>query len=140
MLLTVEKVALLRGSELFSDVPNHVLVSVASIAEEAEFSEGESFIHQDALETDMFLITSGQVRVHRDDNELAILGAGEIVGEMEALSPAPRFASVSAIEPTHALRISKEAFDEILATRFEIVTAVFNVLVRRLRNVSMSNQ
>ena len=137
MLITVEKVALLRDAELFSKAPNHVLASVAAIAEEAEFSPGESFIHQNELETDMFLITDGKVRVHRGDDELAILESGEIVGEMEALSPAPRLASVSAIEPTRALRISKAAFDEVLATRFEIVKAVVNVLVQRLRDTAL---
>jgi len=136
MLTTIEKVAMLRGSDLFSATPNHVLASVASIAEEVEFSADETFISENEMEDDMFLITEGRVRVHREGKTLAELESGEVVGEMEALSPAPRSASITAKEVTRALRIPKAAFDEILATRFEIVQAVIDVLVERLRDAA----
>jgi hypothetical protein len=44
MLLTIEKVAVLRTIPIFASIPDYVLASVASIIEEIELQPGETFI------------------------------------------------------------------------------------------------
>ena len=41
MLLTIEKVAILRKVAIFAETPDHVLASVAQIAEEETFEPGQ---------------------------------------------------------------------------------------------------
>ena len=133
MLLTIEKVAILKSADIFAETPEDVLVSVASIVEHIELEAGETFIHKGELEDDMFIIVDGQVLVHDDEREIGLLVAGEVVGEMAALDPAPRLASVTATEETRLFRIEKDAFDEVLIERPEIALGIIRVLIRRLR-------
>ncbi len=133
MLLTLEKVAILKSADIFAQTPDHVLASLAAIAEEIELKAGETFIHQDELEDDMYVIVDGEVEVRRDGELLAAMGAGEVVGEMEVLAPAPRRATVTAVAETRLFRLHKEAFEEVMADRPEIARGVIRVLVERLR-------
>ena len=140
MLLTIEKVNILSGTEIFSETAGFVLTSVAAIAEEIEIEEGQTFVHKDAVETDMFVIVEGQVRVHIDDQTLAHLGPGEVVGETEIFDPSPRWASVTASESTMLLKIDKQAFLEAMADRPEIAQGALRVLARRLRVAHVQGQ
>jgi CRP-like cAMP-binding protein len=133
MLLTLEKVAILKSADIFANTPDYILASVAAIAEEIDLEPGQTFIHKDILEDDMYIIVEGEVRVHDGDRSIAILNAGQVVGEMEVLAPAPRLASVSATTETYLFRLQKEAFDEVIADRYEIAQNIIRVLVERLR-------
>lgn len=140
MLLTIEKVAILKSADIFAQTPDYVLASVAAIAEEIELEPGETFIHQGAVEDDMYIIIEGEVKVHNGDRTIATLSAGTVVGEMEVLAPAARLASVSAVTETWLFRIHKEALDEVMADRFEIAQGIIRVLVERLRVTVMNGQ
>jgi CRP-like cAMP-binding protein len=137
MLLTVEKVAILKSVDIFAQAPDYILASVTAIVEEIDLEAGETFIRQNELEDDMYIIIEGEVRVHSGDETIAMLNAGEVVGEMEVLAPAPRLASVTATTETRLFRIHKEAFDEVMADRFEIAQGIIQVLVQRLRATTM---
>jgi CRP-like cAMP-binding protein len=134
-LLTIEKVAILKSTDIFAQTPDHILASVAAIAEEITLEAGETFIHQDTFEDDMYIIIEGEVRVHSGEETIAVLEAGQVIGEMEVLSPAPRLASATTTTETRLLGIHKDAFDEVMADRPEIAQRVIQVLVRRLRAV-----
>jgi len=133
MLLTLEKVAILKSVDIFSHTPDYVLASVSAIAEEVEVEPGETFIQKGAVEYDMYIIIEGEVRVHDGDRTLATLKSGQVVGEMEVLSPAPRLASVTAVGETRLFHIHKDAFDELMADHFEISQSIIAVLVDRFR-------
>ncbi|MFT5459313.1 MAG: HEAT repeat protein [Myxococcota bacterium] len=134
-MLSFEKVAILKGTEVFAETPDHVLASVAGIAEVIELPAGETFIHRGAFESEMYIVIDGTARVHLDDRDLADLGPGEMVGEMQVLDPAPRSASVSARSELRLFRIHRAAFEAVMADRPEIARGVTRVLVRRLRKV-----
>ena len=138
MLLTIEKVAILKSADIFTHTPGHVLASVAGIVEDVELAPEETFIHEGEMETDMYVIIDGAVRVHKNAADIATFGPGAVVGEMETLAPAARAASVSAVTETRLFRIPKDAFDEVMADRPEIAQGVIQVLVDRLRADTMS--
>lgn len=133
MLLTLEKVAILKSADIFAETPDHVLASLAAIAEEVELEPGETLIHQDALEDDMYVVVEGEVEVRRGGRTLVTIGQGDVVGELEVLAPAPRWASVATVAETRLFRIHKEAFEEVMADRPEIARGIIRVLVERLR-------
>ena len=62
-------------------------------------------------------------------------GPGEVVGELAVLAPAPRSASVTAVEPTLLLRLRSEPFDELLEDHPEIARAVMSALARMLQSL-----
>jgi CRP-like cAMP-binding protein len=133
LLLTIERVALLKTVDIFAETPDYVLASVARIIEEVELAPGETFIQQGEVGDDMYLIIQGQVRVHNGDRTIIVLGPGESVGEFAILDPEPRSASVTAEESALLFRIDKAPFDEVMANRPEIAQGINRVLVRRLR-------
>lgn len=138
MLLTIEKVAILKSADIFATTPDYVLASVAAIAEEVEVEANETFMHEGEVEDSMYVVIDGEVRIHSGDKTVMTAGEGEVVGEMEVLAPAPRAMSATAVSDSHLFRIHKDAFDEVMADRPEIAQSVIQVLVNRLRN-NMTN-
>ena len=133
MLLTIEKVAILKSADIFATTPDYVLASVAAIAEEVDVEANETFINEGEVEDSMYVIIDGEVRMHGGDKTMMTFSEGQVVGEMEVLAPAPRAMSVTAVSDTHLFRIHKDAFDEVMADRPEIAQGVIQVLVNRLR-------
>lgn len=133
MLLTIERVALLRGIDIFAETPDDILASVARIIEEVEVTQGENFIREGKSGDCLFVVIEGEVRVHSDNKTITLLGSGKTVGELALLDPEPRSASVTAMEDTLLFRIDREPFAELMADRHEIAHGVIRALTRRLR-------
>lgn len=133
MLLTIERVALLKSIDIFSDTPDYVLASVARIVEEVELMPGEVFIHEGEPGNCLYLVIQGKVRAYRGEETIINLGPGMTVGELAILDPGPRSASVSAVDDVFLFRIDKEPFDEVMADRPEIAQAVIRAMIRRVR-------
>jgi CRP-like cAMP-binding protein len=55
------------------------------------------------------------------------------VGELAALVPEPRSASVTAVEPATLLRIDKPVLDELLADRPALASGIIAALVAMVR-------
>lgn len=132
MLLTIERVVLLKQVSLFERTPDRVLAGLARTLVEEEFAAGTDLIVEGAVEDWLFVLIDGSVRVTRSDR-VVDLEAGQVVGELAVLEPEPRTATVSALTDVHAFRLRKVDFDEALRTRPEIAAGVIAELVRRLR-------
>lgn len=137
MLLTVERVNLLKRVSLFERTPDRVLAGLARTLVEERFAAGDDLIAEGAVEDWMFVLVDGSVRVTRSDR-VVDLGPGQVVGELAVLEPEPRTATVTALTDVHAFRLSKVDFDEGLRTRPEIAVGVIAELVRRLREAHLS--
>ena len=102
-------------------------------AAKAIFAEGDSG-------SDLFLILSGKVRVHRGDADLAALGPGAHFGEMALIDQAPRSASVTTIDETLLLRLDRKMFFTLIRKEAELAKKVLwnmlQVLSTRLRTTN----
>ena len=133
MLLTIEKVAILKSADIFAHTPDYILASVAEIVEEVSLGPKETFIQEGTLGDSMYLIVEGEVQVHSQGVPIIKLGPGKSVGELAVLDPELRAASVTSIGDLFLFRIDKEPFDEVMADRPEIAQAVITTLCRRIR-------
>lgn len=133
MLLTVERVSILRDADIFADTPDAVLAPVAAIIEEVTLGRGETFIAEGEPGDCMYIVVEGQVRVHSKDRTIITLGPGSTVGELAILDPEPRSASVNAVDDVLLFRIDKQPFDEVMADRPEIARGIIRALAKRLR-------
>lgn len=136
MLLTIEKVAILKSVNIFAGTPDHVLASVAAIVEEVDLAPDQTFITEGDLGDCMYIIIEGEVRVHSGEKTFLTLGPGKSVGELAVLDPEPRAASVTAIGDVHLFQINKDAFDEVLADRPEVAQGVIRALCQRVRDLT----
>ncbi len=132
-MLLIEKVITLKAVEMFARTSEDVLADVAVLAEEVRFKAGETvFAKGDAGES-LFVIVSGEVKIHDGDLDLKHLKSKSVFGELAVLDPEPRSASVTAISDTHLLRLDREAFLELMAGNMEVVRGVLSVLCDRIR-------
>jgi CRP-like cAMP-binding protein len=132
-MLTIEKVMLLRGMELFAAVDGEALAAIAKVTSEAQVAAGEALVsegdHGDAL----FVVVSGRARLMRGERVLGEVGERAVIGEVALLDPGPRTASVTALTDLEVLRVGRDDFVEILAAYPEVATAVIRMLARRMR-------
>lgn len=133
MLTLIEKVILLRSVGIFAQTPDAVLAEIAGILHERRAAKGETLMHKGEMDNTMYLIVSGQVRVHDGDLTIAERREGEIVGELAVLDPAPRAASVTALTDCHFFVLDRETLFELIDARPEVINGILKVLVGRLR-------
>ena len=82
------------------------------------------------------MVVMGRVRVHVGNRTVVETGPGAVVGELAVLAPAPRSASVTAMEPTLLLRLRRAPFDELLGDSPELARVVISSLAAQLQAVA----
>ncbi|MBF0286691.1 MAG: cyclic nucleotide-binding domain-containing protein [SAR324 cluster bacterium] len=133
MRLTIEKVLLLKSVAMLADTPDHILAELASILTEISVSSGETIVKEGEIGTSMYIIIDGKIGVYRNNKKLAILGNREVFGELAALSPEARTATIVAEEDTQLFRLDQEALHEFMGQYIEVAIGIINVLCQRLR-------
>lgn len=128
-----EKLILLRSASIFTETPDDALVEIAPLLEEVELKTGETIFEKGDLGTSMYIIVDGCIRVHDEGHTLNELGRWDIFGEMAALDPEPRSASIVAVEDTHLFRLDREPLLRLMTARPEIAHGVIQILCRQLR-------
>ena len=104
MLLTIEKIITLKSIELFSKINEEDLFNLATSLKEIEYESAVEVITQGDLGTSMYIIISGEVEVQIDGKKIVTLGEKEVFGELAALDPEPRAATVLTTETTLFLK------------------------------------
>ena len=133
MLLTIEKVLILKTVSIFAETPEEILADVAAILAEFDVHAGETILHKEDVGRCMYIIVDGRVRIHDGEQTITYLGARDIFGELAVLDAEPRSASVTAEVDTHLFRLDQEAFYELMADRFEVARGIIRMLCRRVR-------
>jgi hypothetical protein len=129
----VERVIFLRNVPLFEALPPQELEPIAAVAEEQIFSEGEMLAVRGEPGDTLFVIVDGQVQVlGAGEQELAVRGPGDFIGEMAVISSKPRAASLLAMSDVRVLELHKPAFEAILRERPETALAMMRILCDRL--------
>jgi hypothetical protein len=135
-MLTIEKVILLKGVNMFSKTSEELLAEVASILEEVVLEAGEVIFEKGDVGESMYIIIDGRVRIYDGDKTINYLGEKEIFGELALLDPEPRSASVQAVEETRLFRLDRDTFFELMADNIQVVSGVMQVLCQRLRRMT----
>ncbi len=111
------------------------------LTERVSLPAGHTLFRQGAPPEAMYLVMAGSlgVYVHGPSHErqlLALIEAGETVGEMAVISSTPRSATVIAIRDCVLLKLSKAHFDQLQKREPELIAGLNRILVHRLRQVA----
>lgn len=136
MLLTIEKVLILRSVGIFADVRESSLTHAAQAIREVTVAAGEPVFAQGDFGDALYVIASGRLKVHIGDKVLAELGERQVVGEMAALDPEPRSASVTAVEDSILLRMSSDALERLIGDDIRVARGIIHQLCERLRKAN----
>ena len=128
-----EIIALLKRTDIFYDVPENILEQNISHLQFQEYSKDALIIKKNERGSSLFVIVSGNVKVHEGEYAVAHIGSGDFFGEMSLFDAGPRSMSVSALELVKVIRIDPEAFYNILQSRPDIIWSIISRMAQRLR-------
>lgn len=136
MLLTIEKVLILRSVGIFAHVRESALTQVAQTVREIKLAAGETLFEQGDFGDALYIIVSGKLRVHIGDLTLVELGERQVVGEMAALDPEPRSASISAAQDSLLLKMSSDNLERLIADDIRVARGIIRELCNRIRTAN----
>ena len=119
------------------DLPD--LELLARAVSRRSFNRGDAIMHKQDEGRSLFIVESGSIRVYLPslqgaDLTLAVLGAGDFVGDLSLLDGQPRSASADAMEDTNVLVLERSDFIALIRSRPDAAMAVMNVVAKRLRD------
>lgn len=143
-MLLIEKVLILKSSEIFQNTAETELVELAGILEEVYLEPNIVLFSKGDPGNCMYFIFNGTIKIHDGEHTLAVLGENEIVGELSVLDSESRSASATTLEECLLLKLEQEAFYEILMSNADILKGILKTLCKRLRvinkkSVTMAN-
>ena len=134
---------LLAGVWLFHRASEESLEKLAAFAFTKSYKPGEIVFEEGHTGNGLYVITSGKVEVIKGLNtgkeqRVAVLGEGEVFGEMALLDELPRSASVRTLEDTTCLGIDRWLFISQLLKDPQVAITMIQVLAQRLREADES--
>ena len=121
----------------FTDLNRRDLRRLASLTIPRQFDKGAEILREGAVGLGLFLLSAGRVEVFKTEGgrrrRLAVLGPGDVLGEMALIDEKPRSASAVALEDTSALLLSRDSFRTVVKKSPEVAWALVPELAQRLR-------
>jgi uncharacterized membrane protein len=135
------RIELLRSVQLFQDLPEADLASLADHCIERAVRAGSAIFNQGDPGSAMYIIVSGQVNIHLPDEgsrrvSLNDMAKGEYFGEVALFDEQPRTASASAIGDVTLLEVSQGALIVTLRERPTAALTMLRTMGARVRNMS----
>jgi predicted acylesterase/phospholipase RssA/CRP-like cAMP-binding protein len=114
-------------------IPPATLTDESTPSVSVSFSDGEALVRRGDPADHVLVLTSGAARVETGDGvELAMLGAGDLVGELSILAGGTRSADVTAVGRVDARRFDRAAFVQFLESNPSIASQINEEIARRL--------
>jgi len=133
-----EKVRLLQSIPLFEDLDPGELEEIARLLKDRTYPPNHTVIEETQSGDSCYIIVQGQVAIFKEaggsDVLLAIREDGDFFGEMTLLESTTRSATVRALQATHLLELSGEAFQRLLQHNVVISSVMAREMSRRLRD------
>ena len=128
----------LNSVPLFIDLDEDEIANVEMSCTPRKYPKNSMVILEEEFGDIIFIILVGTVKITRVNDEgkeviLALLGPGEIFGEMAILDGEARSANALAQEDCELLAIQKSEFLNLLKKNFKISFALLGELAKRLR-------
>ena len=108
------KVDHLRGVLLFDGCTDDELQRIALMADDIAVPAGYVVVYEGDWGDEVFVVADGEARVTAGGRTLAVLPASAVIGELAALHPAPRIATVEAATPMRMFVFDRDSFDQLL--------------------------
>lgn len=123
---------------LFSEMPKADLERIGAKAPMSTARKGDLIITPDREGQALYLLKEGRVRLFRLSPEgkeftLAVLGSGNVFGEIETFSAGSRGVYAQAMEDCFLCVILKHDLEELLRARPELGVKMLRILTERLR-------
>jgi len=128
--------SVLETVPLFRQVEESALVDLARVATMSEMEDGDVLFGEGEPADEVAFVISGSIRLTcmATDGPEIVVGyaqAGDILGEMAILDPAPRSASARAAEGAVVLHVPRASFEDFI-DEGHVVARVMIVAIRQM--------
>ena len=127
---------------LFRGLTDTDVAELVELFEIETYAAGQSIVVEGTSHAALWVVVSGEcavIKCGKDERQLALLGVGEIFGEMSFFHPAPGSATVRAMVPVMAARLASEKFDRLVRSghriAYRLAVNTIGVLSERLRRM-----
>jgi CRP/FNR family cyclic AMP-dependent transcriptional regulator len=130
-----------RRAPLFASLDDEAASALRATMARTELSRAEVLFHEGDPGDRLYVIVDGKVKLGRAsgdgrENLLAILGPGEMFGELSLFDPGPRNATATAVADTVLIGLGNEDLTQWLAGRPDVARGLLRALARRLRRTN----
>ncbi|WP_040157689.1 Crp/Fnr family transcriptional regulator [Mobilicoccus massiliensis] len=132
-----------RKAPLFAALDDADVSALQATMSTSRLGRGEVLFREGEQGDRLYVIQSGKVKLGRSsadgrENLVAILGPGEMFGELSVFDPGPRNATATAVAETHLIGLGNEALQQFLLARPPVAQSLLAALARRLRRTNDS--
>jgi CRP/FNR family transcriptional regulator, cyclic AMP receptor protein len=131
----------LRHTVLFRGLDDEAAEALSASLTETKLRRGETLFHEGESGDRLYIVTDGKVKLGRSsadgrENLLAILGPGQMFGELSLFDPGPRSATVTAVTDCTMKSLSHTELISWLDGRPEVARGLLAQLAGRLRRAN----
>ena len=128
----------LRQAPLFSSLDDEAATALGSSMAETTLRRGDVLFHEGDSGDKLYIVTEGKVKLGRSssdgrENLLAIMGPGQMFGELSLFDPGPRSATVTAVTDATFGSLSHDDLLRWLDGRPQVARGLLSQLASRLR-------
>ena len=128
---------------LFSGLDEAPQVSLQQKMGQTTLRRGETLFDEGDLGDRLYIVTEGKVKLGHTSNDgreslLAVLGPGEILGELTLFDPGPRSTTATAVSPATLLHLQHTDLMEIVEANPTLAKHMLRALAQRLRRTNES--
>ncbi|HSI93871.1 MAG TPA: Crp/Fnr family transcriptional regulator [Jiangellaceae bacterium] len=128
----------LRSALLFRELDDEAAAALRASMVEVKLARGEVLFHEGDAGDQIYVVADGKIKLGRTasdgrENLLAVLGPGQMFGELSLFDPGPRSATASAITDTTLLGLAHKDLLPWLTGRPEVARNLLSQLAQRLR-------
>ena len=132
------KVDQLRSVPLFADASTRDLRDLASAADVVVLDAGRFLQRRGRHVVEAYLVLDGEVDLVADGFQLAALGPGDLLGELEIVDGEPAASDAVAAGEVTALVLTAPRLRGLVESNHAVRTAVVRQLARRARDLAVS--
>ena len=131
----------LRRAPLFASLDDEAFAALTKEITEVDLSRGATLFHEGDPGDQLYFIVSGKIKLGRTasdgrENLVAVMGPGEIFGEMALFDPSPRSTSATAVSETRLAGLKHENLRKVIQHSPEVSAQLLQALARRLRRTN----
>jgi CRP/FNR family transcriptional regulator, cyclic AMP receptor protein len=133
----------LSRAPLFSALDDDAAQALRASMNEVRLPRGDILFREGDSGDCLYVITDGKIKLGRAapdgrENILAVLGPGEMFGELSLFDPKPRTATAVAVVDTTMMSLGHEDLDELLSGSPAVAESMLAALAQRLRRTNES--
>ena len=135
MLTQTERLRALRRVRAFAGLDDSAMAGLEACLKWREFGTGDTLYRQGDSGDSLAIVASGMlaatIALQRGGQyELGRIAPGGIVGEMVCVDPAPRSATVTAVEPTVIAELGRDALTAVRSGAPKVYAAIMRAVIQ----------